>query len=130
MRITQRIDADLEKAGVGSLMDYDVLLALYSAPDRRLRLAELANETLISRSGLTRRADSLEQRGLLRRESVPSDRRGVFAVLTEEGVEEMRRIWVVYARGIAEYFGKHVTDAEALTLREIFARMVQEQKEL
>jgi DNA-binding MarR family transcriptional regulator len=127
-RTLRQIDADLEAAGVGSLLDYDVLYMLYLAPERRRRLSELADGALISRSGLTRLVDRLEARGWLKRESCPDDRRGLFAVLTDAGLEEMRRIWEIYSRGIATYFAAHVSPEEMETIRTVFTRIAENQR--
>jgi DNA-binding MarR family transcriptional regulator len=102
---------------------YDVLLALVGAPERRLRLRELAREVLLSRSGLTRLVDRLEAAGLLRREPDPTDRRGAFAVLTDAGYEALRRTWPLYARGIQEHFGQHLADDEAVLLAQALQRV-------
>jgi DNA-binding MarR family transcriptional regulator len=102
---------------------YDVLVALVGAPDRRLRLRELAHEVLLSRSGLTRLVDRLEKAGLLRREPDPTDRRGAFAVLTDAGYEALRRTWPLYARGIEEHFARHLSDDEAAVLARVLQRI-------
>jgi DNA-binding MarR family transcriptional regulator len=120
--ILRRIDADLSAADVVSLVEYDVLFVLYDAPGRRRRLSELADAVFISRSGLTRLLDRLESRGLLRREDDPTDRRGVYAVLTDAGLEEMRRCWSVYSRGIAAYFGQHLSAEETQVVASAFGR--------
>jgi DNA-binding MarR family transcriptional regulator len=122
-RALQRIDDDLAAAGVGSLHDYDVLYMLYRAPDRRLRLSELSDAVVISRSGLTRLLDRLERRGLLHRKPCAEDRRGAYAVLTDDGLEEMRRIWAIYGRGIAEYFAAHLSAEETETIQRAFGRI-------
>ena len=70
--IIGRIERDLAAAGVISLTWYDVLIELYEAPERRLRLHELARAVVLSRSGLTRTVDRLEAAGLLRREPDPT----------------------------------------------------------
>ncbi len=102
---------------------YDVLVALVGAPDRRLRLRELAREALLSRSGLTRLVDRLEKAGLLRREPDPADRRGAFAVLTEDGYQAVRRTWPLYARGIQAHFSRHLDDEEAALLARALDRV-------
>lgn len=122
-RILAQIDRDLEAAQVGSLSDYDVLFTLYESPHRRLRLAELALAAVLSRSGLTRLIDRLETKGYLRREPDPSDRRGTFAVLTETGIEELRRIWAVYSQGIARYFADPLSEAEVEMVYTLFTRL-------
>src|SRR3954447_20892655 len=93
-----RIERDMVAAGVIPLTWYDVLIELYEAPERRLRLHELADAVVLSRSGLSRLVDRLESAGLLRRETAATDRRGAYAVLTEAGLEAMGIAWPVYAR--------------------------------
>lgn len=119
-RIFAAIEADLQAAGLPSLSWYDALYELYLAPDRHLRMSELARSALLSRSGLTRLVDKLEKEKLIERKSCPSDGRVQHAVLTEKGVEVLRKIWPVYRAGIAKYFAAHLTDAEA----QEFARMM------
>lgn len=114
--VIERIERDLAKEEVLPLGWYDVLLALAEAPERRLRMHELARAVVLSRSGLTRMVDRLERAGLLCRESCPTDRRGSFAVLTDEGLAALHRAWPVYARGISEHFGRHLRDEEVRAL--------------
>ncbi len=117
------IERGLAEAGLPPLGWYDVLLELSVAPGHRLRMHELARAVVLSRSGLTRLVDRLEGAGLLRREPTPEDRRGSFAVLTEEGARMRRRMWPVYARGIAEHFGRHLDDDEVRVLSEALRRV-------
>ena len=102
---------------------YDVLLALVEAPERRLRLHELARRVVLSRSGLTRLVDRLEAAGLLHREPDPTDRRGAFAVLTEAGRDALRRTWPAYAAGIMEHFARHLTEDEARVIAAALERV-------
>ena len=121
--LINQIERELIAAGVVPLSWYDVLFALYDAPDQRLRMNELASAIVLSRSGLTRLVDRLEAEGLLVRERLTSDRRGAFAVLTEKGVEAMREAWPVYARGIEKHFARYLNDEEARIVTEVFRRM-------
>jgi DNA-binding MarR family transcriptional regulator len=102
---TKRISRDLADAGLPDLTWYDVLWTLYRAEGRRLRIRELADAVVLSSTGMTRFVDRLEAAGLVRREAVPGDRRGAYAVITREGTDLLRRMWPIYARGIATYFG-------------------------
>jgi len=113
-RATKRINRDLAEAGLPDLSWYDVLWTLRRADGRRLRIRELADAVVLSSTGMTRFVDRLEKAGLVRREAVPDDRRGAYAVLTEEGAELLRRMWPVYRRGIEEAFGAAVEDPLAL----------------
>ena len=121
--LINQIERELLEAGVVPLSWYDVLFALYDAPGQRLRMNELASAIVLSRSGLTRLVDRLEAEGLLMRERSASDRRGAFAVLTEKGIEAMRRAWPVYAKGINEHFARFLSDEETCIMTEVFRRM-------
>lgn len=124
--LTERMDAALRAADVIPLRWYDALFSLYEAPGRRLRLAEMAKATLLTRSGLTRLVDRLEQAGLLTREPAEDDARGAFAVLTPEGLQALRRCWRVYGAEIEARVGRRLSAAEARTLRALLARLVEE----
>jgi len=127
--VIERIERELAEAGLPPLGWYDVLLELSVAPDRRLRMHELARAVVLSRSGLTRLVDRLERAGLLRREPDLADRRGSFAVLTDEGAAMRERMWPVYARGIAEHFGKHLGDEEVEGLIGVLKRVLDATRE-
>ncbi|HJR51873.1 MAG TPA: MarR family transcriptional regulator [Gemmatimonadales bacterium] len=126
--LTERIDTALRAAGVIPLRWYDALLCLYEAPGRRLRLAELAKAALLSRSGLSRLVDRLEEAGLLTREPCQDDARGAYAVLTSEGLHALRRCWRVYGPEIARV-GRRLTLAEARTLRGLLVRLLEAEAE-
>jgi len=113
-RATKRISRELGEAGLPDLAVYDVLWTLYRAEGRRLRIRELADAVVLSSTGMTRFVDRLERDGLVTREAVPGDRRGAYAVITDEGVALLRRMWPVYKRGIARYFTDAVEDPAAL----------------
>ncbi|HEY9622429.1 MAG TPA: MarR family transcriptional regulator [Crinalium sp.] len=123
-RVIDRIETNLAEAGLPSLEWYDVLLTLKEAPEHRLRLSELADKVLLSRSNLTRLVDRLEKAGLLHRQPCPTDRRGTFAVLTPKGLATQKQMWPVYAEGIVDYFANHVSDSEVSVLRQILERML------
>lgn len=118
-----RIERDLAAEGLVPLTWYDVLTALSSVPERRMRLYELAGQVVLSRSGLTRLLDRVEAAGLIRREPASDDRRGTFAVLTRAGDAALRRAWPVYARGIAHYFSDHLTEEEKRMLADALWRV-------
>ena len=120
-----RIDHDLVAAERLPLSSYDVLIELYEAPERRLRMHELAERVVLSRSGLTRLVDRLEAEGLLTRGRCGTDRRGAYAVITEQGITALRRAWPIYASGIAQYFAQWLSPEEAEVLVSAFGRILQ-----
>lgn len=122
--LIERIEEALAAADLPPLSWYDVLWALYQAPEHKLRMGELAGEVVtIGRTGLTRLVDRIEAEGLVRREEVTGDRRGSFAVLTRDGVALLRKMWPVYAAGIERHFSRPLTAAEAKQLGETLARI-------
>ena len=123
-RLVDRIELKLAEAKLPPLEWYDVLLALKEADGYRLRLSELADCVLLSRSNLTRLVDRLEKAELLSREPCPSDRRGTFAILTESGLAMQQRMWAIYAEGIAHHFAAHISDDEAKRLQDVFKRLL------
>ncbi len=117
------IERELAEAGRLPLSSYDVLVALSETPGKRLRMHELADRVVLSRSGLSRLVDRLETDGLLARERCGADRRGAYAVLTQQGREALREAWPVYARGIREHFASVLTDPEVDTLTAALGRV-------
>lgn len=128
--VTRKIDRKLRESGVVGIDIYDVLLALEDAPGQKLRMSELADRLVISRSGITRLADRLEKEGLLRRVACPQDRRSMFASLTAKGLAERERAWPVYRDAIAEYFGKHVSCEDAGVLRKSMDNLIGQDPEV
>jgi DNA-binding MarR family transcriptional regulator len=121
--VIDRIEHELAEAGCLPLSSYDVLVALSEAPGHRARMQELARRVVLSKSGLTRLVDRLEAEGLLRRERSETDRRGAYAVVTEQGMEALRRAWPIYARGIARHFARYLSDEEVRILTEALGRV-------
>jgi DNA-binding MarR family transcriptional regulator len=122
--LIERIEHELADARVLPLGWYDVLFALSEAPEKRLRMHELAQAVVLSRSGLTRLVDRLEAAELLYRERTAADRRGAFAVLTDRGLAELRKTWPVYAQGIMKHFVLQLSDNEIHLLAEVFQRLL------
>src|SRR5215831_16583344 len=123
--IIDLIERDLVTAKRPPLSTYDVLIELYEAPAHRLRMHELAERVVLSRSGLTRLVDRLEAEGFLTRDRSGTDRRGAYAVITERGIEALHEIWPIYAKGIAEYFAQWLTPEEAQLLESAFTCILQ-----
>ncbi len=122
--VIERIGTRLAGAGLPPLTWYDVLWGLERAEGSRLRMHELAEKVVLSRSNLTRLVDRLEQSGLVIRERSDEDRRGAFAVLTPEGKALRRKMWPVYEACICDYFESVVSEQESRLLAETLQRMV------
>jgi DNA-binding MarR family transcriptional regulator len=100
----RQIGDDLDSAGLPPFAWYDVLWALYDAPEQHLHASELADEVVLSRSGLSRMIDRIEEAGLVERRRCAGDRRAIHVELTAEGERMLDEMWCVYARGIADHF--------------------------
>ncbi|HZT67453.1 MAG TPA: MarR family winged helix-turn-helix transcriptional regulator [Acidimicrobiales bacterium] len=114
---------ELEEERGMPLPFYDVLVHLSEAPEGRLRMRELAGAVLLSRSGLTRLVDRMEQAGYVTREACPSDRRGSYATITEAGLRALADAWPVHARGVLEHFAGPLDEPELAVLRDALGRI-------
>jgi DNA-binding MarR family transcriptional regulator len=91
---------------------YDVLLELNAAPDRRLRMSDLGERVVLSRTRVSRLVDELVRAGLVGREANEEDRRSAYAVLLDAGRERLRAAAPIYLAGIEEKFASHLTREE------------------
>ena len=114
--VRERLSEELEAERGLQLTWYEILLRLYHAPDRRLRMQDLATGAFLSKSGLTQAVSAMDEAGLVAREPVPGDRRGTYAVITPAGRRAFRRAAPVHLRGLQEHFGAHLTADEARTI--------------
>jgi DNA-binding MarR family transcriptional regulator len=117
--ITRALEAELEAEQDLSLASYDVLVQLAEAPGRRLRMTELAEAVLLSRSGVTRLVDRLEKGGLVARCPVKNDGRGVAARLTDAGLARLRTASRTHLRGVAQHFVNRLDEADLRVLERI-----------
>lgn len=108
-RLVPAVEADLRAAGQISLSWYDVLLELNAAPGRRLRMSELGQRAVLSRTRVSRVVDELAAAGLAERQPDQADGRSSFAVLTPAGRNALRRAWPVYREAIRRHFGTRLT---------------------
>ncbi len=91
----------------------------------RLRMQDLAERVLFSRSGLTRLVDRMVGAGYVTRERCEDDRRGTFAVLTPAGAKSLRDASGVHLRGVQEHFARHLDDDDVAALEVAFAKILQ-----
>ena len=115
--VSARIEADLDAAYGLSLAEHEVLLRLAHAPQRQLRMHDLSDLLLLSKSGITRLVDRLEKRGFVARELSEHDRRVVHARLTELGSDAVEHAKPVLARSLEANFSAHLTDDDVAALR-------------
>ena len=121
--VTRRLDADLIAAHGLTLRDYEVLIYLSWAPDGRMRPSDLTDRVILTRSGVTRLLAGLEEAGLVRREACPSDRRVIWATLTEEGREKLDAARPTHLQGVNELFTARFDEEELETLRRLLENL-------
>ena len=124
--LVSRIEERLAAHSLPPFGWYDVLWGLERAPEHRLRMSELAEKVVVSRSNLTRLVDRLEEAKLVTRERSAEDRRGAYAVLTTEGQALRKRMWPVYQAAIRELFESKLTDEEAQIMSQALRRVLDE----
>ena len=115
-RLLRVFDSEMQEAVDMSLIWYDVLLQLYVAPEKKLRMQALSDSLVLTRSGATRLVDRIEKAGLVRREHAAEDRRGYYAILTEDGERLLKRAQTAHQEGITAHFAQHLSSEEQQTL--------------
>ncbi|MDP9187661.1 MAG: MarR family transcriptional regulator [Actinomycetota bacterium] len=122
-RLIRELDHELRREHELPLSSYDVLTQLGSAPDERMRMSELADAVLLSRSGLTRLVDRLVSEGLIERRDCPDDARGLLAALTPGGRELLERARVTHHAGIRRLFFEPLDPKQRRRLAESWERL-------
>jgi DNA-binding MarR family transcriptional regulator len=121
--VLPRVAAVVERASGLPLSWYDVLLELRAAPDHRLRMQELGERVVLSRTRVSRVVDEMVRDGLVARVPDPHDRRAAYAVLTPEGAHRQRRVAPTYLAAIEDEFGRHLTGEQLRAVRDGLGRV-------
>ena len=122
--VVTRIEHELQAARGLSLSWYDVLLSLYRAPTPGLRMQDLSEAVVLSRTRISRVVDELVAAGLVERHPNPTDRRSTIVVLTPAGRAAFRSAAPVYLRGIARHFTDVLTADELACVRTALEKVV------
>jgi DNA-binding MarR family transcriptional regulator len=120
---TRGFNAELVAEHGLTLSDYEVLLRLSRAPDRRLRRVDLAEQVLLTPSGITRLLAGLERSGWVERASCETDARVTYAQLTDEGLEKLRTAGRSHAGSVRSLFAERFSPEELEALRELLERL-------
>lgn len=110
--VTRRLEAELQAERGLALADYDALVQLAIVPDRRLRMSELADRVVLSRSGVSRLVDRLVAQGLVARRACPTDARGAWAELTPAGLDRLREAAPGHLQGVETHFLAPIDEAD------------------
>jgi DNA-binding MarR family transcriptional regulator len=121
--IVRELDADLVARHGLTSRDYEVLLFLSQAPERQLKMSELAERTMLTRSGVTRLIDGLQQGGLVERVSCPSDARVSWACLTDTGYAKLREAGRTHVESVRAAFLQYFSNEELEQLAEMLGRL-------
>ena len=127
-RLLEALDFDLEGHEL-SMADYEVLAQLSDAPDRKMRMSELAEVAMLSRSRLSHRIKVMEKAGWVKREACPVDKRGYFAVMTHKGWKAIVAAAPDHVDSVRARFLDHVNKEDQKVLSEIFGRVTDSLKE-
>jgi DNA-binding MarR family transcriptional regulator len=122
--VTRALDAQMRRAHGLSVSAYEVLMFLGDAPDHRMRMAEIADRVLLTRSGCTRLVDRLAELGYVTRRATPGDGRGLYAELTDAGAEKLTAARRTHREGIRSYFLEHLSTTDQVVLGDIWTRFL------
>ncbi|MFC0556157.1 MarR family winged helix-turn-helix transcriptional regulator [Planotetraspora thailandica] len=122
--LSHQLDRELQVFGL-SLNDYEILVNLSESPEHRMRMSELADATVQSRSRLSHQISRMEADGLVAREDCEDDRRGTFAVLTDLGWETMQRVAPEHVASVREHFVDLLTPEQVATIEEVYTGVVE-----
>jgi len=122
--LTRQMDANLQAEHELTINDYEVLLALARAPDRRMRRVDLAGHVLLTQSGITRLLQGLERAGLVERADCPTDGRVVYAQLTDDGYERLREASRTHLDDIRSLFAARFSGGELESLDDLLGRVL------
>ncbi len=123
-RLMRVIEADLQERVRISHPEFEVLLRLSWADGRRMRIQDLAAQSVLTRSGVSRLVERLERVSLVAREAAPEDRRGAYAVLTDRGAATLDEALVGHARLVRSTFLSRFTRAELATMAAFWRRLL------
>ncbi|MEV0228778.1 MarR family transcriptional regulator [Nonomuraea sp. NPDC050786] len=127
--LLHRLDRELQVHQL-SLNDYEILVNLSESPDRRMRMSDLADATIQSRSRLSHQISRMEAKGLVTREDCRDDRRGTFAVLTDEGWDTIQRVAPDHVASVREHFVDLLSDEQLKALEAAYEPIVEHLKKL
>ncbi|HEX5147781.1 MAG TPA: MarR family transcriptional regulator [Candidatus Limnocylindrales bacterium] len=125
-RVVRRLDEELRAEHDLAIGEYDALVTIAQAPERRIRMRQLADEVILSKSGVTRLIDRLVDDGLVERSACASDARGAEAVLTERGLARLRAASKTHLRGIQEHFLAILDDGDLAVVERTMSTVAQQ----
>jgi DNA-binding MarR family transcriptional regulator len=127
-RLLEALDLDLDAHEL-SMADYEILAQLSDAPDRSMRMSELADVAMLSRSRLSHRMKVMEKAGWVKREPCVDDKRGYYAVMTPKGWKAIVAAAPDHVESVRSRFVDHLTKSDQVVIAEIFERVTKSLRE-
>ena len=121
--ISRVLDQELRAQHGLTINDYDVLVQLRDSERQKLRMSDLAESVVLTRSGITRLVDGLVREGLVERVSCCSDARVAYAKITQEGLDRMAAARVTHINGIQRVFSSHFSEEDVVKLGELLGKL-------
>jgi DNA-binding MarR family transcriptional regulator len=122
--LSRQLDRDLHPFGL-SINDYEILVVLSESAEHRLRMTDLADATAQSRSRLSHQITRMEASGLVRRDSCPGDKRGLFAVLTDAGMATIEQVAPHHVESVRRHFINLLDESQLAALRDGYAGVIE-----
>jgi len=123
--VMEAVEAELLAAHDLPLSWHEVLVRLARSPEGSMRMQELAREVLLSKSGLTRLADRMEEAGLIERSKCDTDRRGTYAVITGRGRSVLLDSFPAFTSAVDQHFARHLSPDELGTLHRLLGKVLE-----
>jgi DNA-binding MarR family transcriptional regulator len=123
-RVTHQLDAQMQAEHGLSVSAYEVLMFLADAPEHRLRMADIARRVLLSRSGCTRLVDRLVKDGYVTRCAADTDGRGLYAQLTDAGIDKVAAARHTHRDGVRQYFLDHLSATDQIAIGDVWNRFL------
>ncbi|MBA2889872.1 MarR family winged helix-turn-helix transcriptional regulator [Nonomuraea soli] len=127
--LMHRLDRELHEFGL-SINDYEILVNLSESPGHRMRMSDLADATIQSRSRLSHQISRMEAKGLVTREECADDRRGTFAVLTDNGWDTIKEVAPHHVAAVREHFVDRLSTDQLTEMQRAYAPIVEHLKSL
>ncbi|MBO3745319.1 MarR family transcriptional regulator [Streptosporangiaceae bacterium NEAU-GS5] len=121
--LMHQLDRELQDTGL-SINDYEILVNLSESSEKRMRMSDLADATVQSRSRLSHQISRMESAGLVARENCEDDRRGTYAVLTAQGWETIAKVAPDHVASVRRHFIDRLTPGQVKEIEEIYAPIV------
>jgi DNA-binding MarR family transcriptional regulator len=121
--VTSRIETSLKRSDCISLAWYDILIVIERSKEKNMTMKELIDETVLTKSGVSKILDRIEEGKLISRKKSHLDARSVFIAITKEGSLEVRKAWSIYKKCIEDFFLATLSTSEKTILKTVLIKL-------